>query len=123
MAGHARKNPPSAAAHVLCEAHVYAKASDRCETSLRSSSTVGCCICHEKQVCFLDSSSRFPKTTSGVRVRGARREPPRAGGAGAWHSRFTHHDHTHIEREMGKGVVMERKKRKAMENARLPADF
>ena len=37
-----------------------------------------------------------------------------AGRAGAWHSRFTHHDQHHIERQMGtSGVVMERKKRDA----------
>ena len=46
-----------------------------------------------------------------------------AGGAGAWHTRFTHHDRHHIEREMSKGVVMEHKKHEAMESARLPASF
>ena len=45
------------------------------------------------------------------------------GGAGAWHDRFTHHDRHHIERQLAKGVVMERKKREAMENVRLPASF
>ena len=37
--------------------------------------------------------------------------------------RFTHHDRHHIERDLAKGVVMERKKREAMENVRLPASF
>jgi len=46
-----------------------------------------------------------------------------AGGAGAWHNRFTHHDKHHIERELAKGVVMERKKREAQKEARLPASF
>ena len=34
-----------------------------------------------------------------------------------------HHDRHHIERDLAKGVVMERKKREAMENVRLPASF
>ena len=31
--------------------------------------------------------------------------------------------HDHIERDLATGVVMERKKREAMENVRLPASF
>ena len=32
------------------------------------------------------------------------------GGTGKWHNAFTHHDKHHIERAMGTGVVMDRKK-------------
>ena len=41
---------------------------------------------------------------------------------GEWR-RFTHHDKHHIERPLGQGVVMERKKREALQGARLPAAF
>ena len=46
-----------------------------------------------------------------------------SGGVGKWHDRFTHHDMHHQERELSKGVVMERKKREAMQSIRLPASF
>ena len=45
------------------------------------------------------------------------------GGAGAWHDKFTHNDKHHVERAMGNGVVMERKKAAALKEVRLPAQF
>jgi len=35
------------------------------------------------------------------------------GGAGKWKTHFTHNDNHHIERAMGKGVMMDRKKKGA----------
>ena len=46
-----------------------------------------------------------------------------AGGAGAWHQRFSHHDAHHIERQAGSSTVIDRKKREARELARLPPAF
>ena len=46
-----------------------------------------------------------------------------AGGAGAWHQRFTHHDQHHIERQMGSSTVIDRKMKEARELTRLPASF
>ena len=42
------------------------------------------------------------------------------GGAGKWQNAFTHHDKHHIERAMGTGVVMDRKKKTPQ---RMPDSF
>ena len=58
----------------------------------------------------MHSSTARSTTGRAVRVNGT-------------NNRFTHHDKHHIERQMGKGVVIERKKRSALENTRLPDSF